>query len=83
MVLYVDDAILMARDEDALLKVLQELRDHDYVFNRDGDFKSYLGIQLDHKSDGTMKMSQPHLCQSFLDAVGMTDSNDKLHAPAS
>ena len=62
IVLYVDDAVLMAHDEATLQKVLKELKSHDYDFNRDGDFKLYLGIQLDKMPDGLLKMSQPHLC---------------------
>ncbi len=73
IVLYVDDAILMARDDATLTNVLSELKTKGYNFNRDGDFKSYLGIKLDKQADGSLKMSQPHLCRSFLDAVGMPD----------
>ena len=82
IVLYVDDAILLARDEASLTKVLQELKDNDYNFNRDGDFTTYLGISINRSSDGSMKLSQPHLCRSFLDCIGMTDCNP-VHTPAS
>ena len=61
ILLYVDDAILMARDDAAIEKALQELRDAKYSFSRDGDFRSYLGIQIEQRPDGTIKMSQPHL----------------------
>ena len=73
IVLYVDDAILMARNEDTLKTVLEEIKNFGYDFNRDGDFTSYLGIQLDKLPDGALKMSQPHLTRSFVDSVGMTD----------
>ena len=81
MVLYVDDAILLSRDEASLVKVLQELKDCKYDFNRDGDFNSYLGISIERRDDGSLKLSQPHLCRSFLDCVGMTDAN-VVHTPA-
>ena len=74
IVLYVDDAILMARDDKTLDHVLQELSGKGYQFNRDGDFKSYLGVQLDRLSDGSLKLSQPHLNRSFVDSVGCLDS---------
>ena len=73
LVLYVDDAVLMARDDQALEKVLSQLREHKYDFSRDGDFKSYLGVKLDTLPDGSLKMSQPHLCRSFVDSVGLSD----------
>ena len=40
LVLCADDAILMARDDKALDKILGELREENYNFSRDGDFKS-------------------------------------------
>ena len=81
MVLYVDDAILLSRDDASLEKVLQELKSHDYNFNRDGDFNNYLGIRIDRQDNGSVKLSQPHLCRSFLDCVGMTDAN-VVHTPS-
>ena len=57
IVLYVDDAIILARDDTTLEKVQQELRDNGYNFNQDGDFKSYLGVQLDTLKDGSLKLS--------------------------
>ena len=75
ILLYVDDAILMGRDEIAISKALQEIKDAGYSFSRDGDFRSYLGIQIDQQKDGSIKMSQPHLCRSLVDACGLNDSN--------
>ena len=75
LVLYVDDAILMARNETALSSILQDLKNHGYDFSRDGDFNSYLGVQIDKLANGAMKMSQPHLARTLLDATGMNDSN--------
>jgi len=75
LMLYVDDAILNARNEASLQKVLQQLKDHGYDFNRDGDFKSYLGIQIEQLQDGALKLSQPHLAKSLIDTVGLADGN--------
>jgi len=82
LVLYVDDAIIMSRNEESVLKLLDELKQHDYNFSRDGDFKSYLGVQLDTLPDGSLKMSQPHLAQSLVDVTGMQDSSP-AHTPSS
>ena len=81
MVLYVDDAILLARDDATLESILKELKSHSYSFNRDGDFTTYLGIKLNRSEDGTLKLSQPHLCQSFLDCIGLSDCAP-VHTPA-
>ena len=71
---YVDDAILMARDEALLQKVLDELKGHGYDFSHDGDFKSYLGVQLDTLEYGSLRLSQPHLICSFVDSIGLGDA---------
>ena len=76
ILLYVDDAILMGRDENAITKALSELKDEDYIFSRDGDFKSYLGIHIDHRDDGSIKMSQAHLARSLVDSTGLSDANN-------
>ena len=73
IVLYVDDAIILAHDDTTLEKVQQELRDNGYNFNQDGNFKSYLGVQLDTLNDGSLKLSQPHLAKSLLDVTGMSE----------
>ena len=65
MALYVDDAILLSRDDASLEKVLQELKSRDYNFNRDGNFNINLGIRIDRQDNGSVKLSQPHLCRSF------------------
>ena len=73
IVLYVDDAIIMARNEESVQKLLDELKTQNYAFTRDGDFTSYLGVQIEKKSDGTIKMSQPHLARTLVDVTGMSD----------
>ena len=74
IVLYVDDAILMARNEESLQGVLKEIKDQGYSFNRDGDFTSYLGVNIENLPNGSVKMSQPHLARSLLDVTGLRDS---------
>ena len=75
MVLWVDDAVLLARSEDAIEKVFSELRQEGYAFDRDEDFNSYLGIKIEHPSPDSMRLTQKHLTSTFLDCVGMPDCN--------
>eukprot|EP00977_Amphora_coffeiformis_P018256 scaffold6348_cov119-Amphora_coffeaeformis.AAC.1 len=49
--LYVDDAILHAREDKTLHEVLNAIAQCGYAFDRDEDFNSYLGVQVDHNSD--------------------------------
>jgi hypothetical protein len=75
VVTYVDDAIIFAKDETTVEKFLAELSRLKFDFSRDGTFSSYLGIQLDHRPDGTIKLTQPGLKQSILDVMGLNDAN--------
>ena len=73
--LYVDDAILHARDESVLEEVLAQLDKLGFAFSRDTDFSSYLGVLVEHLSDGTKKLSQPGLTNQLLQMMGLADSN--------
>ena len=75
MVLYVDDAVLFARDESTLSSILSTFKDLDYNFSRDGSFSSYLGIKLETLSNGDVKLSQPGLKRACLDVMGLSDAN--------
>jgi len=80
--LYVDDAILMARDDAALTKVLAQITKAGFAFSRDADFSSYLGVLVEHGDDGSMKLSQPGLTRQLLELMGMSDCNP-ARTPAS
>ena len=73
--LYVNDAILHAREDSTIDKVLKEIQDAGFHFNRDTSFNAYLGIQVDHLPDGSKKLSQPGLTQQLLELMGMVDCN--------
>ncbi|MCA1806868.1 MAG: hypothetical protein LC687_03260, partial [Actinobacteria bacterium] len=73
--LYVDDAILHARDEKTLDDVLAAIGKAGFAFDRDEDFNSYLGVQVDHNEDGSKTLSQPGLSGQLLDMMGMRDCN--------
>ena len=51
------------------------MKDRDFQFSREGDFKACPGVSLKNNEDGSLTMSQPHLCKSFVDSVGMMDSS--------
>ena len=73
--LYVDDAILHARDESVLREVLSCIDKAGFAFSEDKDFASYLGVLVEHMSDGSKKLSQPGLAKQLLHAMGMEDCN--------
>jgi hypothetical protein len=75
LVVYVDDAIVFARDDKTVASVLKKLGDRGFDYSRDGDFNSYLGVQIEDLPWGTKKLSQPGLTNQLLDVMGLVDSN--------
>eukprot|EP00977_Amphora_coffeiformis_P023187 scaffold12381_cov86-Amphora_coffeaeformis.AAC.3 len=73
--LYVDDAILHAREDKTLDEVLNAIAQCGYAFDREEDFNSYLGVQVDHNPEGSKTLSQPGLARQLLDMMGMQDCN--------
>ena len=71
----VDDVIIFGRDNAHIEKVLAQFRDLKYEFSRDEGFSSYLGIQIERRSDGKIKLSQPHLKTSVVDVLGLSQAN--------
>jgi hypothetical protein len=75
IVLYVDDACCFAKSENVIGNVLLTLDKLGYGFSRDGNFSQYLGIQVNHQDDGTIKLSQPGLKRNIIDVMGLQDAN--------
>jgi hypothetical protein len=73
--LYVDDAILHARDDAVLEEVLKRLDELGFAFSRDQDFSSYLGVLVEHLANGNKKLSQPGLTKQLLEMMGLADCN--------
>ena len=75
VVLYVDDAIIFARDDETVNKLFKDLEDLKCEFSEDTTFSSYLGIKIETRPDGSKKLSQPGLKRSVLDVMGLLDAN--------
>ena len=80
--LYVDDAILHAKDDSVLREVLDAIKAAGFAYSEDEDFASYLGVLIEHLPDGSKKLSQPGLAKQMLQAIGMEDCN-ATRTPAS
>ena len=77
LVTYVDDAIICGTDQDAVNEILNGLKKLDMDFDHLGDLPTYLGVQITRHEDGSMELKQPHLTESIIAALGLTDSRAK------
>jgi hypothetical protein len=77
LVTYVDDAIIMGRDQAAIDAVLSGLKSLQLDYDHLGDLAAYLGVEISRNDDGTMELKQPHLSATAIAALGLEDSNPK------
>lgn len=73
--LYVDDALIYARDDKTVNDLLTAIDKAGFAFDRDEDFSSYLGVKVEHNEDGSVTLTQPGLTGQLLDMMGMRDCN--------
>ena len=86
---YCDDGIFFAKNEadiDNAIKELQnvvrnpstgEIYEEGYAFDLEveSDLAGYLGVELQKTEDGSLLMSQLHLTDRIIDALGLTNAN--------
>ena len=72
MLVYVDDCILISKDQEPMVTFIQSLQDgtEDFVFTDEGTLANYLGVCIDKHSDGKgFSMAQPLLIERIIKAV--------------
>lgn len=71
---YTDDAIIIAPDDSEIDQCIADLST---LFSVDdqGTIEDYLGVQVTRLSNGSFKLSQPHLIDSILRDLGLLDAN--------
>ena len=75
LILYVDDCIVISQSEGEAKGIYNELQNHGFKITDEGTMETYLGIRLDHYSDGSFKMSQPYLIDRIIESIpGMKDA---------
>ena len=73
--LYTDDSILAGPDPKEIDKIIQKMRDIKLDITIEGDLEDFLGVQISRKADGTIHLTQPHLIDSILEDLGLTQDN--------
>ena len=84
VLLYVDDMIALARNEEVLEKLVNNLKNRNYILTDEGSLTKYLGVDVREKQNGYFELVQPFLIQRIIDLLGIEGEsfhNTKL-APA-
>ena len=77
LILYVDDLGISAKDPKVIDDLLNQIKDNDCQFTRQGSFNDYLGIQYTTLEDGSINLTQPGLIKKIIAATGMDRCNPK------
>lgn len=69
-VVYTDDGIILDKDGKKIEKAMSDMKKK-FTISDEGNLQEYLGVRVDHRSDGTIKLSQPQLIDSILKDLGL------------
>jgi Reverse transcriptase (RNA-dependent DNA polymerase) len=87
LLIYTDDGILTGdsdQDIDRVINLLQQPVSDHRAFNitDEGTLEDYLGVTVEHASDGSFKLTQPHLIQQIIDDIGFNNRTSTKPTPA-
>ena len=84
IILYTDDLIFGVRDTKVATDVMDLLANDGFAFDREdtGTIDTYLGIDIEHIDESTIKLSQRNLTQRIIDALHLETAANK-DTPAS
>ena len=72
-VLYTDDSILTGPNKRELGDIIEQMEQTGLKMTYEDGVEDFLGVHVDHKADGSIHLTQPHLIQSILDYLHLTN----------
>jgi hypothetical protein len=77
-VLYTDDLIIAGPDKREIDQVIEDIRKAKLNITVEGDIQDFLGINMDHREDGTIHLTQPHLIDDIVRDLRLDDPRAKI-----
>ena len=78
VLVFVDDCLVFSREKKKVDDFIAQLRHQSFILTDEGDIRQYLGIDVRHRSDGTIELRQPFLIETlikdFEEDVGVLNS---------
>ena len=78
---YVDDSLIFSPNAKDIDQVIKELEELNYDVSDEGDIDDYLGVKVQRLTDGSIKLSQPHLIDQILKDLGLHNSDSSDRSP--
>jgi hypothetical protein len=75
---YVDDTLFYSPRPEYIDEVIQKLRDEDMDLEEEEDVAGFLGIHIERKSNGTIKLTQSGLIKRIVDTLNLHNQHAKL-----
>ena len=72
--IYVDDALLVYQDQQAVDKLATNMRNEQMLFQVESDVANYLGVLIDRRPDGTIIMKQEGLTKRVVEALFLNNN---------
>ena len=69
--LYTDDSILAGPDKKEVDEIIDQMRKAKLDITDEGNVEDFLGVNIERRTDGTVKLSQPHLINQILKDLKM------------
>ena len=78
ILVYVDDMIALAEDEQVLSKLVTNLKKRDYILTDEGSLTEYLGVDVKARPNGGFELTQTFLIQRIIDLLGLEGTKEKF-----
>ena len=76
-ILYTDDSILAGPDEKEIHQIIKDIKRAKLDITIEGDLEDFLGVNIDHRKDGSIHLMQPHLIDQILKDLRLNDNQVK------
>ena len=80
--MYVDNCIVVAWTKAEIDNVVKELKNANFDVTDKGNICNYLGVRVDKRADGTLRLMQPHLILSILEDLQLGEGSKPCVSPA-
>ena len=82
ILVYVDNCIVVAWTKAEIDNVVKELKNANFDVTDKGNTCNYLGVRVDKRADGTLRLTQPHLILSILEDLQLGEGSKPCVSPA-
>ena len=83
MLIYIDDCLVFSSDPKLIDKTISDLSfsSKNLEIDDHGDVSDFLGIEVTHLKDGSIKLTQPHLIDAILKDLHLRENTKEKSTP--